>query len=147
MKINLRFRHVLPILGVMATDRAFNEFVVPNGEDPSLVLYSYAITGFSLLLIATCFRYLSPVMRRWLLVTLAATAVLALESYNGWGTPMVYPTCLPSCWPCCPFSPCMPTTGAIRCRRAANGATAGGARYQPSIFPSRCPELVGVSRE
>ncbi|GGG32993.1 O-antigen ligase family protein [Hymenobacter glacieicola] len=91
MKINLRFRHVLPILGVMATDRAFNEFVVPDGEDPSLVLYSYAITGLSLLLIAACFRYLSAVMWRWLLVTLAATAALALESYNGWGTLMVYP--------------------------------------------------------
>lgn len=91
MKISLRFRHVLPGLGVLATDRAFNEFLVKDNEDPVLGLYGYAITGFSLLLIAGYFRYLSPVMRKWLLVVLAATAALALESYNGWGTPMVYP--------------------------------------------------------
>ncbi|GAB2779034.1 hypothetical protein HNQ93_001557 [Hymenobacter luteus] len=91
MKISLRFRHVLPVLVVVATDRAFTDFVFPDPDDPRLGLYNYAITGFSLLLIGWYFRYLSPVMRRWLLVTLAATAALALESYNGWGTPLVYP--------------------------------------------------------
>ncbi|WP_139923416.1 O-antigen ligase [Hymenobacter sp. DG01] len=91
MKISLRFRHVLPALVVVATDRAFTDFVFPDPDDPRLGLYSYAITGFSLLLIGRYFRYLSPVMRRWLLLTLAATAALALESYNGWGTPFVYP--------------------------------------------------------
>ncbi|RSK48992.1 O-antigen ligase family protein [Hymenobacter rigui] len=91
MKISFRFRHVLPLLLVLLTDRAFTEFVIKEDDDPALGLYNYAITGLSLLLIALYFRYLSPIMRKWLLVVLAATGALALESYNGWGTPFVYP--------------------------------------------------------
>ncbi|MCA8829556.1 O-antigen ligase family protein [Hymenobacter pini] len=91
MKLNFRFRHVLPALLVLLTDRAFTEFVITDPDDPALGLYNYAITGFSLLLLALYFRYLSPVMRRWLLVVGFGIAALALESYNGWGTPFVYP--------------------------------------------------------
>ena len=91
MKINFRFRHVLPMLLVLLTDRAFTEFVIKEDDNPALGLYNYAVTGVSLLIITLYFRHLSPVMRRWLLVVLAATGALALESYNGWGTPFVYP--------------------------------------------------------
>ncbi|MET4107540.1 O-antigen ligase family protein [Hymenobacter sp. UYP22] len=90
MKISLRFRHVLPILLVLLTDRAFTEFVIAYPDDPRLGWYNYAITGFSLLLIALYFRQLSPLMRRWLLVLVAAVGLLALESYSGWGAPFVY---------------------------------------------------------
>ncbi|WP_426491043.1 O-antigen ligase family protein [Hymenobacter sp. 102] len=90
MKVNLRFRHVLPALLVLLTDRAFTEFVVAEPDDPALGLYNYAITGFSLLLLALYFRYLSPVMRRWLLVVGGSIGALALESYNTWGTPFMY---------------------------------------------------------
>jgi len=91
MRINFRFLHILPLLLLLVTDRAFTEFVVKDEDDPVLSQYGYLMTAFSLALIGWYFRYLSPVMRRWLLVTVAATGLLALESYNGWGTPMVYP--------------------------------------------------------
>lgn len=91
MKISLRFRHVLPLLLFLFTDRAFTEFLFPDEEDPMLSLYSYVLLGVALLLIGWYFRYLSPAMRRWLLVVGAALGALALESYQGWGTPMVYP--------------------------------------------------------
>ncbi|RSK29826.1 O-antigen ligase family protein [Hymenobacter metallilatus] len=91
MKISFRFRHVLPLLLVLLTDRAFTEFVIKDDDDPALGLYNYAITGLALLLITCYFRYLSPTMRKWLLVVVSVTGALALESYNGWGTAFVYP--------------------------------------------------------
>lgn len=91
MKINFRFLHILPLLLVLFTDRAFNEFVFLDDDDPGLGLYSYAVTAFSLVLIGWYFQYLTTAMRRWLLLLLLALAGLALESQNGWDRPMVYP--------------------------------------------------------
>ncbi|MBT9393578.1 O-antigen ligase family protein [Hymenobacter sp. NST-14] len=91
MKISLRFRHALPLLLLLFTDRAFNEFLFADEEDPVLGLYNYALLGLALLLIAGYFRYLNAPLRRWLLVLGVALGALALESYNGWGSPMVYP--------------------------------------------------------
>ncbi|AHJ98373.1 O-antigen ligase family protein [Hymenobacter swuensis] len=91
MRINFRFLHILPLLLVLVTDRAFTEFLVKDEDDPILSQYGYLITALSLGLIVWYFRYLGPIMRRWLLATVVVVGLLVLESYNGWGTPMVYP--------------------------------------------------------
>ncbi|GAB3237674.1 hypothetical protein GCM10027346_29520 [Hymenobacter seoulensis] len=91
MKINFRFLHIIPILLMLVTDPAFTEFVVEDPDSPLIIQFVLGVTAFSMLLTALFYRRLSKVMRRWLFVVVAAIGALVLESYNEWGTYLVYP--------------------------------------------------------
>lgn len=91
MKLSLRFLYLLPVLGILATDRAFTEFAFPDESSPMLQLYGRLLLAGSVGTIMLCYRYMSAPMQRWLLLVVAALGALALESYAGWQTWMVYP--------------------------------------------------------
>ncbi|GAA3965054.1 hypothetical protein [Hymenobacter antarcticus] len=91
MKLNIRFLYLLPVLAVLFTDRAFTEFVFPDEGSPVLAHYGLLLLAGSCGLTALCFRYLGLTMRRWLLLIMVALGALALESYAGWQSWMVYP--------------------------------------------------------
>lgn len=91
MKISLRFLYLLPILAVFATDRAFTEFVFPDQTAPLLAQYGQVLQAAAVGLTMLCYRALAVPMRRWLLLLLAALGALALESYAGWHSWIVYP--------------------------------------------------------
>ena len=107
MKLSLRFLYLLPLLGILATDRAFSEFVFTNEDAPALQLYGRLILACSMAIVVLCYRYMGTMMQRWLLLVMAALGGLALESYAGWQTWAVYPhvfakllvlvSCLASC--------------------------------------------------
>ena len=97
MKLNLRFLYLLPLLALVATLHNFTEFVFP-----SLIKQPYespaALEQYKLVLLACsggitvfCYRYMAPAMKRWFLLVVAALGALALESYAGWNSWMVYP--------------------------------------------------------
>ncbi|SHJ59041.1 O-antigen ligase [Hymenobacter daecheongensis DSM 21074] len=90
MKISLRFLYAIPILSILFTDRAFTEFLFPEEGNPLAVKYTLGLLGCSLAGAVLLHRSMEPLMRRWLLLLLAALGGLALESYAGWGTWMVY---------------------------------------------------------
>lgn len=91
MKLSLRFLYLLPVLGILATDRAFTEFVFPDEGSPLLQLFGRLVLAGSVGLVALCYSCMSTLMQRWLLLLLAALGALALESYAGWQTWAVYP--------------------------------------------------------
>ncbi len=91
MKLSLRFLYLLPVLGVLISDNAFTEFVVPGEESAALVLYGKLLLGISCGILLLCYRYQLPLMRRWFLLVAAGLGALALESYAGWNSWMVYP--------------------------------------------------------
>ena len=91
MRLNIRFLYLLPVLALVFTDRAFTEFAFPDEDSPLLASYGLLLLGGSCGIVALCYRYLGPLMQRWLLVVVAALGVLSLESYVGWQTWMVYP--------------------------------------------------------
>ena len=91
MKLSLRFLYLLPVLGLFLSDSAFTEFVFRDEDSPLLVTYGKLLLAGSCGILLFCFRYLLPLMRCWLLVLLTALGALALESYAGWHSWMVYP--------------------------------------------------------
>ena len=91
MKLSLRFLYLLPLLGILATDRAFSEFVFTNEDAPALQLYGRLILACSMAIVVLCYRYMGTMMQRWLLMVMAALGGLVLESYAGWQTWAVYP--------------------------------------------------------
>ncbi|GAA3926395.1 O-antigen ligase family protein [Hymenobacter algoricola] len=91
MIISLRFRYTLLILAFLVTDRAFTEFVFVNEDDGVLNRYNYVLVALSLYTIGRNYRYLKGLMRGWLWVLLAGLLALALESFAGWGSWLVYP--------------------------------------------------------
>ena len=91
MKLSIRFLYLLPVLGILATDRAFTEFVFFDESSPMLQLYGRLVLAGSMGIVVLCYRYMSPIMQRWLLLVVAALGALALESYAGWQTWAVYP--------------------------------------------------------
>ena len=97
MKLNLRFLYLLPLLALVATLHNFTEFVFPSlikqaNESPAtLEQYKLVLLGCSAGITVFCYRYMAPVMKRWLLLVVAALGALALESYAGWNSWMVYP--------------------------------------------------------
>lgn len=91
MKLSLRFLYMLPVLAVVFTDTVFTELVFPPEGSPVLDQYSMALLAGSFGLTVLYYRYMEVAMQRWLLVMGAALGALALESYAGWHTWMVYP--------------------------------------------------------
>jgi len=91
MKLSLRFLYLLPLLGILLSDSAFTEFIFPGEDSPMLALYGRVLLAFSCVILLFCYRYQLPVMRGWLLLLIAALGELALESYAGWHSWMVYP--------------------------------------------------------
>ncbi|UOQ70033.1 O-antigen ligase family protein [Hymenobacter cellulosilyticus] len=91
MKLSLRFRYLLVLLVVLFTDAALSSFVWEAEDDPMLRVYNYALLGLASWLIVRSWRWFSSGMWRWLLLVLVSLAALALESYAGWGTWVVYP--------------------------------------------------------
>ncbi|GAB3874787.1 hypothetical protein GCM10028824_28630 [Hymenobacter segetis] len=91
MKLSLRFLYVLPVLGVIITDRAFTEFALADEGSPVLAKFGLLLLATSCGFSVLYFRYMQPLMRRWFLVVVAALGGLALESYAGWGSWAVYP--------------------------------------------------------
>lgn len=91
MKLSLRFLFLLPVLAVLCTDRAFTEFVLADEGSPMLAQFGLLLLAMSTGFTVLYYRYMAPPMRRWLWVWVAALAGLALESYAGWGSWMVYP--------------------------------------------------------
>ncbi len=91
MKLSLRFLYLLPVLAVLCTDRAFTEFVFPDEGSPLLAQFGLLLLAMSAGSSVLNYRYMAPLMQRWLLLLLAALGGLALESYAGWGSWMVYP--------------------------------------------------------
>ncbi|KAA9339259.1 hypothetical protein F0P96_01135 [Hymenobacter busanensis] len=91
MKISLRFRYVVVVLAVVLTDRGFTELAFADEGDPMIGLYSYALTGLTFGLTVLYYKHFDSVMRTWLLVVLGSIGLMALESYGGWGSWMVYP--------------------------------------------------------
>ena len=91
MKIRFRFLLVTLVLLVLFTDKAFFEYYTLDENDPVLVQFDYALLGLSLGLTAWSYKWLEPLMKRWLLVVVAAIGALLLESYGGWNSWLVYP--------------------------------------------------------
>lgn len=91
MKLNLRFLYLLPVLGVLGSDNAITELILTDKNSPLLDLYGKLLLAVSCGILVFCYRYQAPLMRRWLLVVLVALGALALESYAGWHTWLVYP--------------------------------------------------------
>jgi hypothetical protein len=91
MKISLRFLYLLPVLGVICTDRAFTEFVFPDEDTPMLALYGLMLMAVALANTVLFFRRMEPLMKNWLLLIIAVLFALSLESYAGWHSWMVYP--------------------------------------------------------
>jgi len=91
MRISLRFLYLLPVLGILLTAEGLTEFIFRDQDSPLLAQYSLLLLGASLGCTVLFFRYMESAMQRWLLAVLAVLAGLALESYGGWNTWMVYP--------------------------------------------------------
>ena len=97
MKFNLHFLYLLPLLAIISTLNSFAEFAfpslikIPEESPPALEQYKLAVLACSCGLTVLCFRYMAPLMKRWLLLVVAALGALALESYAGWNSWMVYP--------------------------------------------------------
>ncbi|GGF01587.1 O-antigen ligase family protein [Hymenobacter cavernae] len=94
MKISLRFLLLLPMLAVLATNAAFWEFVYGpqvDQEPDAIKLYTYMLFAASMGCIVLYWRHIAPIMRLWILITLACIGGLMLESYGNWGLVMVYP--------------------------------------------------------
>ncbi|RYU82889.1 O-antigen ligase family protein [Hymenobacter persicinus] len=91
MKISLRFLYLLPVLGVIFKDRAFNEFVFTDEGSPVLAKFGMLLLGVALTCIVLYYRYMERLMKRWLWLTLAVIGALSLESYAGWQSWFVYP--------------------------------------------------------
>ena len=97
MKLNIRFLYLLPLLAIISTMNSFAEFAFPSlikkpEESPaSLEHYKLVVLACSFAITVLCFRYMAPLMKRWLVVVVVALGALALESYGGWGSWMVYP--------------------------------------------------------
>ncbi|RAK69377.1 O-antigen ligase family protein [Hymenobacter edaphi] len=91
MKINLRFLVLGVFVAILITDRGFNQLFFEREDDALLGKYYYLLVGFSLALSLLNLRYMSVGMRRWFFAVLTALGLLALESYQGWGSWMVYP--------------------------------------------------------
>jgi hypothetical protein len=91
MKLSLRFRYLFVLLAILVTDPVFTRFVFELEDDPALRLYSFGLLGGSLLLVWQAWPWFSTLLRRWFVLVILAIGALALESYAGWGTWMVYP--------------------------------------------------------
>ena len=91
MKLSLRFLYLLPLLGILVTDRAFTEFIFPDESSPALHLFGRLVLAGSLGIVGFCYQNMSATMQRWLLLVVAAIGALAIESYAGWQTWAVYP--------------------------------------------------------
>ena len=82
MKLSLRFLYVLPVLGIIVTDRAFTEFAFANEGSPLLGQFTLVLLASSLGFSVLYFRYMQPLMRRWFLLVMAVLACLIADS--GW---------------------------------------------------------------
>lgn len=97
MRISLRFLYLLPLLAIIVTLEPFTEFIFPSliklpNETPA------EVEGFTRLLLVCsglitllCYRYMAPLMKCWLFMVMIALGLLALESYDGWYSWMIYP--------------------------------------------------------
>lgn len=91
MKLRLRFPLLTVFLLVLITDQGFTRLLFEHEDDPLLGQYQYVLLAISLTIALSNFRYLPRPGQWWLGLLLAALAGLALESYGGWGSWMVYP--------------------------------------------------------
>ena len=97
MKLSLRFLYLLPLLAVLVTMDSFMEFAfpslikLPEETPPALIQYQLVLLACSCGITALCYRYMAPLMKCWLWLIIAALGALALESYAGWNSWMVYP--------------------------------------------------------
>ncbi|OON65686.1 O-antigen ligase family protein [Hymenobacter sp. CRA2] len=91
MKIRLQFLYLVAILAVLMTDQVFWEYFVKTPDDPLLRYYNFGISGLSFGVALLYYRYMERHVRWWFWLVNVALALLALESYSGWGSWMVYP--------------------------------------------------------
>lgn len=94
MKIRLHFLLILPLLLVLATNAAFWEFIYGfqvDQEPEGVKLYTYGLFAAAMGAIVLYGRYMEPLIRNWMLLTLAAIGGLMLESYANQGSWMAYP--------------------------------------------------------
>lgn len=90
MKLRLRFPVLTLFVLILATDPGFTQLVVKE-DAPILGQYNYALLGISLALCLLNLRYMARPMQWWFVAVLGVLAGLALESYAGWGSWLVYP--------------------------------------------------------
>lgn len=91
MKISIRFLYLLPVVGILLTAEGISDFLFRGADSPRQPQLGLGLLGAALVGSVWFFRRMERVMQRWLLGLLAALLGLALESYAGWNSWLVYP--------------------------------------------------------
>ncbi|MFC6222987.1 O-antigen ligase family protein [Hymenobacter artigasi] len=91
MKISLRFLYLLPMVCILLTAEGLSDFLFRGQDSPKITMFGLTLLGASLAASVLFYRYMERVMQRWLLGLVAVLLGLALESYAGWNSWMVYP--------------------------------------------------------